>query len=185
MPDEVLKKCNKPYELLHGRYERALQLTMDKDDTLSYGRGGVLQLLKRMLNPSKTATDRSNRPNPLQYSHPALREINSLINTLCFGNRRSDRSKNRSNHRQDHQKLVGEALGVFYIREYIELGEVAFSDRYATSLVASQCSSVEHREAVTRLRGGRGELFTGEVLAGVIAPLVSMGAVSRYGILAS
>ncbi|KAJ1422049.1 Alpha/Beta hydrolase protein [Ochromonadaceae sp. CCMP2298] len=79
-------------------------------------------------------------------------------------------------------ELEGEELGLQLLRDYVRLGEGGFSSRYEAQYVAEAARSQEHRLSLERLGRGAGgkssALFQGEVLSGLLAPLLSSGSLS-------
>lgn len=73
--------------------------------------------------------------------------------------------------------LEGEELGLHLIREYIALGDAAFTRKYQNLYIENMSRSTEHRRSLQRLAEGP-HLCRGEVLSGLLSPLLVQGCVS-------
>lgn len=72
-----------------------------------------------------------------------------------------------------------DSLALQLLRDYLVLGESAFTTKYADQYINQFCSSPEHRLSLQRLRGppsgGGDSFFQGEVFSGLISPLIAQG----------
>jgi hypothetical protein len=85
-----------------------------------------------------------------------------------------------------------ENLASKLLQDYMLLGETAFSNKYAELYISQICRSDDHEKSFRRLLryNSRGSLastnfFQGEVLSGLLAPLVELGCVSPRELLAA
>ena len=85
-----------------------------------------------------------------------------------------------------------ENLASKLLRDYMLLGETAFSNKYAELYISQICRSDDHERSFRRLLryNSRGSLastnfFQGEVLSGLLAPLVELGCVSPRELLSA
>ena len=85
-----------------------------------------------------------------------------------------------------------ENLASIILRDYMLLGETAFSNKYAELYISQICRSADHERSFRRLLryDSRGSLvstnfFQGEVLSGLLAPLVELGCVVPRELLAA
>lgn len=81
----------------------------------------------------------------------------------------------------DSSSQAGESLALQLLREYLLLGESAFSSKYADRYVSCEGATPEHKASLQRLSHPSGrstDLFQGEVISGLLAPLLARGCVS-------
>lgn len=73
--------------------------------------------------------------------------------------------------------LQGEELGLHLVQEYVTLGDVEFTAKYGDLYISGMSRSAEHQRSLQRLAQG-GHLCRGEVLSGLLSPLLVQGCVS-------
>lgn len=71
----------------------------------------------------------------------------------------------------------GEALALFLLAEYVKLGEEAFTEQYAPAYIDATAKSPELRRSLLRLIPAK-SLNRGEVMSGLLSPLVAQGCLS-------
>lgn len=89
----------------------------------------------------------------------------------------------------DHYEnsLCGEDLAESLLKEYIKLGDRSFSYKYADQYISTISTSLDHTKSLHCLKGMESNFwggaqdtkyFQGEVISGLINPLISLGCVS-------
>jgi len=71
----------------------------------------------------------------------------------------------------------GEALALFLLAEYVKLGDEGFTDKYANAYIDATAKSPELRRSLLRLIPAK-SLNRGEVMSGLLSPLVAQGCLS-------
>lgn len=77
----------------------------------------------------------------------------------------------------ERKALSGEDLALDLAKRYLLQGERLFTERESAAYIATQASTADHRQALRRLAPKH--FFRGEVLSGLLAPLVAEGMISK------
>lgn len=108
-------------------------------------------------------------------------------------------SSNKESSNEDDDEMDGEELALSIVNDYLTLGDDLFTKKYQDQYIQTIAKSVEHQKSFERLRissstissssrsttsvlpitsSSYGHFFQGEVLSGLLAPLISQGLVS-------
>lgn len=84
---------------------------------------------------------------------------------------------------EEQNEMVGEDLALKLVSDYMTLGDRAFTLKYQDQYARTIARSEDHMLSVRRLAGSvctESAYFPGEVLSGLLAPLITMGCVSPH-----